>query len=65
VSGSHPETAPAERVSPSLGHLSRNTLLGIAGTTFAVLVLGGVLWSRFGGGVFFDMLATNFVNCFF
>ncbi|MFO1185199.1 MAG: hypothetical protein U1E56_10470 [Bauldia sp.] len=56
------ETArPTKMGSPVAGH-------GIAAaTTLAILALVGgiVLWTEFGGAVFFDALAAGLVNCFF
>jgi hypothetical protein len=39
--------------------------IGIALASFAVLGGGAVLWAKFGGLVYFDMLTSSFIGCFF
>jgi hypothetical protein len=38
--------------------------IGIALGGLALTGVGAVLWLRFGGLVYFDMLAASFVGCF-
>jgi hypothetical protein len=39
--------------------------IALSATGLAFTAAGAVLWAKFGGLVYFDMLAASFVGCFF